>query len=176
MKDTGKINSLPKVTLRAMEPEDLDLLYSIENNMELWCVGSANVPYSRYVLHDYIANSTGDIYSDKQVRLVAVAADGSTVGVVDLVNFSPQHQRAEVGIVIVKDYRNQGYGQAALLQIISYASTVLHLHQLYAIIRIDNEISEKVFSEIGFQASGRLQDWLYDGHDYEDAVVMQKKI
>ena len=51
----------PEVKLRAMEPEDLDLLYSIENDMVLWNVGTTNVPYSRYVLHDYIANSSCDI-------------------------------------------------------------------------------------------------------------------
>ena len=72
MNDTpSKGNNNPRsVRLRAMEPEDLDLLYRIENDQELWCLGSTNVPYSRYTLHDYVANSTGDIYSDKQVRLI----------------------------------------------------------------------------------------------------------
>ena len=45
-----------KVSLRAIEPEDLDLLYRIENDRNLWNVGTTNVPYSRYTLHDYIAN------------------------------------------------------------------------------------------------------------------------
>ena len=75
------LQTLPKVALRAMEPEDLDMLYSIENNMELWCVGTANVPYSRYVLHDYIASSSGDIYADRQVRFVIVDDSGNTVTV-----------------------------------------------------------------------------------------------
>ena len=38
----------PKVVLRALEPEDLDLLYGIENNPEVWDVSPTNVPYSRY--------------------------------------------------------------------------------------------------------------------------------
>lgn len=45
------------VRLRAIEPEDLELLYLIENDIQLWNVGASNVPYSRYVLHDYIANT-----------------------------------------------------------------------------------------------------------------------
>ena len=53
--------------LRAVEPEDLDLLYQIENDQSLWLVGATNVPYSRYTLHDYIANSSDDIYADSQV-------------------------------------------------------------------------------------------------------------
>ena len=58
------------VRLRAMEPEDLDFLYAMENDKEVWDVGCTNVPYSRYVLHDYIANASNDIYADGQVRMV----------------------------------------------------------------------------------------------------------
>ena len=64
------MNPLPDIRLRAIEPEDLDLLYRIENDMSMWNVGTTNVPYSRYTLHDYIATSNDDIYADRQVRLV----------------------------------------------------------------------------------------------------------
>ena len=46
------MNTLPAIRLRAIEPEDLDLLYQIENDSSLWDVGTTNVPYSRYTLHD----------------------------------------------------------------------------------------------------------------------------
>ena len=55
------MSQLPSVHLRAIEPEDLDLLYRIENDIKLWNIGATNVPYSRYTLHDYIANASGDI-------------------------------------------------------------------------------------------------------------------
>ena len=57
------MNKLPDIRLRAIEPEDLDLLYQIENDRSLWNVGATNVPYSRYTLHDYIATSNDDIYA-----------------------------------------------------------------------------------------------------------------
>ena len=80
--------------LRAIEPEDLDLLYQIENDQSLWKVGTTNVPYSRYTLHDYIASSSDDIYADRQVRMIVENDEGETVGIVDLVQFSPEHLRA----------------------------------------------------------------------------------
>ena len=64
------ITSDKEVRLRALEPEDLELLYHIENDRQLWDVGTTNVPYSRYVLHDYIANASGNIYNDGEVRLI----------------------------------------------------------------------------------------------------------
>lgn len=95
------------VRLRAMEPEDLDALYRIENDRDVWDVGENNVPYSRYILHDYIANASSDIYADKQVRMVVENEEGQLVGVADVVNFCPSHARAEVSIVICREHRKK---------------------------------------------------------------------
>ena len=46
-----------EIHLRALEPEDLDFLYEMENDESLWEVGNTNVPYSRQVLLDYITTS-----------------------------------------------------------------------------------------------------------------------
>ena len=39
-------SGLPTVTLRALEPEDLEILYTIENTVYEWNVGATNVHYS----------------------------------------------------------------------------------------------------------------------------------
>lgn len=166
--------NLPIVKLRAMEPEDLDLLYQIENDSSIWHVGTNNVPYSRYVLHDYIAHASGDIYTDKEVRMMIDNEQGETVGIVDLVNFSPQHQRAEIGIVIKDGCRNLGYANAAIRKIMSYAHDVVHLHQLYAIVETTNEISLNLFESLGFSRSIFLKEWTFNGNTYVDAIVIQK--
>ena len=162
------------VTLLAIEPEDLDLLYQIENDPKLWNVGATNVPYSRYTLHDYIATSSDDIYADRQVRLIIENTDHQTVGICDIVRFEPQHLRAEAGIVVMKPYRQKGYAEAALSQLAHYALSILHLHQLYAVVATDNEAALKLFRKAGFTCETRLHDWLFDGHNYADAVVMQR--
>ena len=166
--------NLPIVKLRAMEPEDLDMLYQIENDSSIWHVGTNNVPYSRYALHDYIAHASGDIYTDKEVRLMIDNENNETVGIVDLVNFSPQHQRAEIGIVIKDGCRNLGYANAAIRKIMSYAHDIVHLHQLYAVVEVSNEISLSLFESLGFSQGIRLKEWTFNGTTYTDAVMMQK--
>lgn len=165
--------TMPVVRLRAMEPEDLDALYRIENDRDVWDVGENNVPYSRYILHDYIANASADIYADKQVRMVVENEKGQLVGVADVVNFCPSHARAEVSIVICREHRKKGYARAAIRQIMEYALRTLHLHQLYAVVREDNMPSLNLFSSLGFKSKTVLDDWLFDGKDYHNAVVMQ---
>ena len=165
---------LPYVWLRAMEPEDLELLYTIENDTQLWCVGTANVPYSRFALRQFIEQQTGDIYTDKQVRLIAENTEGEVVGMADLIGFSPAHMRAEVGIIILSRHQGKGYATAALCQLEHYARTFLRLHQLYAIVAKTNSSSERLFSRRGFSVSGTLSHWLCLADGFHDALLMQK--
>ena len=164
--------SLPQVRLRAMEPEDLDLIYVMENDEEQWPAGRTNVPYSRYVLHDYIATATNDIYADGQVRLV-IEAGGRVVGLVDLVDFSAQHLRAEISIIVLREHRRHGYAAAALHKVAAYALRTLHLHQLYAIVSEHNVASLALLTGCGYRVTGDLSEWLYDGRTYGNAKVLQ---
>ena len=164
----------PHVILRAMEPEDLDTLYKIENNQELWAVSATNVPYSRFALHEYVETNTNDIYADKQVRLMIDNDAGETVGIIDLMNFSPQHSRAEVGIVIMKPHRQKGYATAAMEKLVAYARQTLHLHQLFLVTECDNENCLLLFEKLGFEKTALLKQWLQQKEGvYNDACLMQ---
>lgn len=164
----------PKVALRALEPEDLECLYEIENDMSLWNVGVTNVPYSKNVLLDYITQSTGDIYADKQVRLMAENDKGDVVGIVDLMDFSPKHNRAELGLVVKSEFRGMGYAASILAKVIEYAKNVIHLHQIYAFVPKSNESCVKLLQTLDFQQSIRLKEWLFDGEKYSDAIFFQR--
>ena len=161
------------IKLRAIEPEDLDLLYRIENDIALWNVGTSNVPYSRYLLHDYVAHATADIYTDRQARMMIDDEQEQTVGIADIVNFDPANRRAEVGIIILSARRRQGYATATLLALRDYARRVLRLHQLYAYVDVRNEASLSLFRKAGFTTAARVPHWLCDGDDYHDAWLVQ---
>lgn len=167
------MKELPSVILRAMEPEDLDLLYTIENDQQLWNIGVTSVPYSRFVLHDYIANTRNDIYSDGQVRLMIEDKSRGVVGIADLINFDPKNNKAELGLVIMSQFRGQGYATAALHNLEHYAATILHLHQLYVIIAAANTSALQLFRKEGYHETSHLREWLFNGKKYEDAVLLQ---
>lgn len=162
-----------KIHLRALEPEDLDFLYEMENDESLWEMGGTNVPYSRQVLLDYITTATADIYTDKQVRLIVENEQQEAVGIIDLMNFDPRHQRAELGIVIKKERQHQGLAQLAIRHLMQYASNVLHLHQIYAIVAESNQNAVKMLEVLGFQGDKLLKEWLKTGRGYEDAYIFQ---
>ncbi len=161
------------LTLRALEPEDLDLLYAVENDRALWPASNTNEPYSYFALRQYLERSTNDIYADRQLRLVA-EEEGTPVGFIDLLNFVPEDRRAEVGVVILKPYRRQGCCTQALQELERYARDVLHMHQLYAHIAQSNEPCLRAFSHAGYDHGATLRQWIWRGDYYEDVAVMQK--
>ena len=59
-----------KMNLRALEPEDLEFLFEIENNESFWEVSHTQVPFSKYILKQYIENAHLDIFETKQLRLL----------------------------------------------------------------------------------------------------------
>lgn len=164
-----------EIRLRAPEPEDLDVLYKWENDTGLWALGASIAPFSRYTLRQYLANSTRDIYTDKQLRLmVELLQTGEAIGTVDLYDFDPFHLRAGVGILIDRQFRQQGYGLQTLALLEEYAFEFLNLKQLYAIIPGENSGSIRLFTKANYRQSGMLEKWLSSGDSFHDALVMQK--
>ena len=162
-----------RVRLRAVEPEDLDLMYLIENDDSLWAYGSTTVPYSRYSLKQFIAESRNDIFQDGQLRLVVErVGDGEVLGFIDLQGLEVRHRRAEVGIVLLPGYQRKGFATDALVLLRIYAVQHLGLRQLIAIIGKRNEPAYRLFRRCGFTPVAELPHWLANGRGYEDAELM----
>lgn len=56
----------------------------------------------------------------------------------------------------------------------SYALRLARMHQLYATISDDNLASRRLFEKAGYEASGRLIDWHYDGVKYQNCTFYAK--
>ena len=162
-----------KLKLRAVEPEDLDLMYLIENDTELWPFGQASVPFSHFALKQYIAECSNDFFHDRQLRLVIETADGNSVGFVDLQNYEPLHHRAEVGIVVVPEQQRKGLATEALRLLAGYVSTHLGIHQLYALVPKGNVASIALFRKCGYKETATLEDWLNSPAGWQSVRVFQ---
>jgi len=164
-----------KIKLRPLEPEDLEMLYTWENDPLIWEVSNTLVPFSKYMLEQYILDAQQDIYTTKQFRLIIETSEGDAVGAIDLFGFDPLNQRAGIGILIHQPgERRKGYATDALLLMCTYAENVLGLHQLFANITAGNEASLALFQKCGFTLSGCKQDWVKSGKTWKDEFIFQK--
>lgn len=177
MKSAESVISLPRqclVALRALEPEDLQFLYALENDPSIWGVSDTLAPVSRHALREYLAHAAADFHEVRQLRLVIDSVDyGHSVGVVDVFGFEPLHQRAAVGITIQGPDRGCGYAGQALELLKAHARDVLRLHQLHATVGAGNRASLRLFRVAGFRRVGTRRAWLRTASGWEDAVEWQ---
>jgi diamine N-acetyltransferase len=84
--------------LRAMEPEDADWLFDIENDSKDWWMGATLNPIGRGALRNF-ASGQHDLWRDLQLRLMIETREDNpqTVGAVDLYQLDPRNRRAGVG-------------------------------------------------------------------------------
>lgn len=163
------------IVLRAVEPEDLEILYRWENSTVLWYHGNTLAPYSKLVLRQYINDSLEmDIYQSKQLRLmIDLVEQKVTIGTIDLYDIDAHNRRAGIGILIDDDYRRRGFAKQALELMSNYAFDFLYLHQIYAYIAQSNTNSISLFEKAGYQSVGILKDWLQRGEEFEGVYLSQ---
>ena len=164
------------IKLRALEPTDIDTLYDWENNQEIWQVSNTIVPFSKYILAKYINNSHLDIYQTKQLRLIIEKKEDDefcTVGMIDIFDFDPFHNRAGLGIFINKKFQKQGIASSALELIIAYCFNTIGLHQLFCNITTDNTSSLKLFEKNRFEIIGIKKDWIKTSTGWKDEYLLQ---
>jgi diamine N-acetyltransferase len=164
-----------QISLRALEPEDLELLYKWENNESYWVISNTITPFSKYTLKRYLKNSHKNIYETGQLRLmIDHIEDKTAIGTIDIFEFDPFHKRAGIGILVENEaYRRKGYGSMALKCLTDYCFKTLQLHQLYCNILSNNCESMELFKKQGFVECGIKKDWIKSSDGYIDEHLFQ---
>ena len=162
------------ITLRCAEPEDAGQIYVWENDRSVWRVSGTHVPYSRFQIEQFLLGNN-DLFSQKQLRLMIDLNDGGkSIGCVDIFDYDSINSRAGIGILVDKDFRNQGYAKAALALSVEYLFHDLMLHQVYCSIDETNVESQKLFESLGFKLCGCRKQWLKTRDGYLDVYEFQR--
>ena len=163
------------LSLRKIEPSDLPFLYQWENDAMMWADSDTHNPLSRHDLHQYIENTTGDIYRDGQLRLIVERRDErgevrEILGCIDLFDFDARNRKAAIGMYIAPEARGQGVGKQAVKLLLDYAFGFLHLRMVYAIISVHNTACSHIYEQMNFTPSSLLVNWTLEGN----AILWQK--
>lgn len=164
-----------EIRLRAVEPEDLELLYQWENDNKYWIISNTLTPFSRYTLKRYIENSHRNIFENGQLRLmIEVIPTKKTIGAIDLFDFDPFHKRAGIGILIAdQESRRHGYATMSLECLIEYCFKTLKLNQIYCNILTTNCDSISLFKKLGFKEIGTKKEWINTPEGFADELMLQ---
>lgn len=163
------------IKLRALEPEDLNLLYEWENDTTLWDVGNTRQPYSKFALKQYISQFDKNIYEAGQLRLMIVEkSTQTTAGTVDLFDLDIHNSRIALGLFIDKKSQGKKLATQALHLVENYVFNFLQINQLYCQISSKNETSKRMFEKENYEVNGILKNWIKTSKGYEDIIVFQR--
>lgn len=163
-----------KILLRKPEPEDIDFISSLENNQQYWWVSDTRTPFSRWQIKQHIENSVYDIFTNKELRLIITTkGDNSKIGVVDLFDYDPVHDRVGIGIIIMPEFQNRKFAEQTLSIVTNYCFNVLNINQIWCYIDEQNSLSIKLFESAKFAKCGTLKQWKKLGKLYYDVFFYQ---
>lgn len=164
------------ITLRALEPEDADLMYRAENELTATLHSDNPAPYSRRMLVEYALTYDADPFRSGQLRLIALNHENTPVGILDYYDISARDSHAWVSCLVLPEYRGLNIGKEMIAAGVGYAVNRLGLTSLAAIVHTDNLPSLRIFEYAGFRRTGFLEKWHFSNGALRDVVLMQYHI
>lgn len=158
-----------EIKLRALERDDLRFVHDLTNNrrvMSYWF----EEPYESFVeLEDLYLKH---IHDQSERRFIAETLSRERIGLVELVEITYIHRRAEFQIIISPENQGRGHGATVTRLAIDYAFRVLNINKLYLVVSTDNDAAIAIYRACGFVEEGRLVDEFFVNGHYQDALRM----
>jgi len=102
---------------------------------------------------------------------VRLAPGSSLIGSVGLRDIDAEHQQAELGFWIGREWWGSGYASEAANEVVRFGFDELGLNRIYAHHMVRNPAAGKVLRRIGMQQEGVLRERVRKWGVYEDVVV-----
>jgi RimJ/RimL family protein N-acetyltransferase len=163
---------LDSVTLRALEPKDIEFLYRFRNDSAITeqLVGFST-GYSVQSLHQWLESHRGR--SDEVLWAIALNQNDQCIGHAGLYQIDPRVGKAEFGILIGDaSLHGRGIGRQVSAAIVTYAFQQLRLHKVSLTVLATNARARGLYERLGFRIEGTLRDDQWRNGRFIDVVVM----
>jgi RimJ/RimL family protein N-acetyltransferase len=171
MADTIK-NARLKVSLRALEPEDLDRVLEWHNDPELYTTLGGHFRHvSADSEREWLRRRIG---SRDEVNLAICTSETKEhIGNIYLRDIDWINRHGELhAFIAAPQHRGKGYGSAAVQQLVKHAFEDLGLVRLYLHVLASNAAGVATYTRCGFAVEGRLHRHVLKKGNFEDVLIM----
>ncbi|MFW9962446.1 MAG: GNAT family N-acetyltransferase [Candidatus Sifarchaeia archaeon] len=164
-----------KVTLRALEIEDLDDIMKYWNNLELRQYLNSQTPMSRHAERQWLERATTtDPWKDGGLTLaIEDKKNREFLGTVSLFTISKQHKAAEFGIAIHNpENLGRGYGTDAIHVMLWVAFHILGLNSVFLRTFDSNQRAQNAYEKAGFKNAGVIRQGAFVKGTFQDTIIM----
>lgn len=102
--------------------------------------------------------------------LFRIEKENTLIGEVRFKSIKWFNRKAELSLVIKKEFQNKGYGTEVLKSIIEHAFNTMNLYRLEAEVIDFNDASKSVIEKYGFVLEGRLREAKFVNGKYFDIL------
>lgn len=158
--------------LRAITEEDTTYLYSIMADKETMKYITPHPVETLEGMKENIETSLDQFQRSKEIPWTIVhKKSGNVIGMFRLHKLNLWHKKAEMGVVIAKEWQQRGVMSEVLEEILRYGFQQLRLNRIVGDIFAKNRGSEMLLAKYGFTKEGTLRQTDFDGEEYHDTVV-----
>ncbi len=161
-----------KVMLRALQEDDFEAWYRMNEDVELTLAGTGRwVPVSADIARErwqYL------LHSSPEVRVnFAIEVAGEFIGLLSIKEIDRHNQRALLSVGLTGAAQlGRGYGRDALRVVLRWAFQIHNLHRIELETWATNERALRAYRAAGFVEEGRLRDGVWLDGQFVDVVVM----
>jgi RimJ/RimL family protein N-acetyltransferase len=167
--ETGVLRG-KRVTLRAIEREDLVRFHAIEQNVDLAIL--ADGYWEPVPLAKYERTFEKRLEQDEWNRFV-IEVEGKMIGTIGLHRMNRREGTTQFGVGIYDpEYLGQGYGREAIGLLLDYAFRIQNWRRVWLDTDATNERAIRAYRACGFVEEGRLRHHAYANGEYVDLIVM----
>lgn len=159
------------INIRGIKETDLDTIMEWRNRPEVMkCFFNRN-KLTAEGQRKWYANYLNDANDH---MFMIETKDNVSIGTMALYHVDFSSKKAEYGraLIAAEGYQGKGYAREALLLILDYAFTTLHLNRIYLEVFSDNLSAIKLYEKCGFTNEGLLKEHFYDGSTFRDVLIM----
>lgn len=158
--------------LRGMNIDDSRKLFTFMGDRETMKYLTPHPVETEKEMKDYIIASLEKLSQQKELPWVVINKETEElIGMFRLHKLNMWHKKAEMGVVIRKEFQERGVMTEILRMMIPYCFQVLDLNRLVGDIFSKNEGSKKLLMKFGFHMDGILRETDYDGKEFHDTIV-----
>ncbi len=158
-----------KLKLEPITEEDTDLILKWRNNINV----KKNFIFQQMFTKDIHLNwLKTNVFTGKTAQFI-INYDGTSIGSTFLRDIDVDNNKAEFGIFIGEDnYRGQGLGTQATLQILKYGFEKLNLNKIFLRVLNNNTSAVNSYIKSGFQKEGLFREDVCINNKYYDVLFM----
>jgi len=162
-----------KVTLRAVEREDVETLWRFWNDLEVELAGGGDPPQPTSLERLRARFEREEREGTRHKTEFVIEVDDECIGHCGLFHIDTAARHCELGITIgERDYWGRGYGREAVGLLLDYAFRIRNLRRVWLEVHAANERAIRAYKACGFVEEGRMRGHVWLAGRYVDNVIM----